>query len=111
MIMKRNKTHIFLIKFKKSKVLQFSHIFLYLKAFDYLIPKEIRKIIFLTCYDTKTVHLLYYIFKKYQNIFDNSIQPNKKKYNDYILNIKISSKLIEFKEIQLEEIKSTKEQL
>lgn len=67
---------------------------------DCLIGKEIRKIIFLTCCNTKTVHFLYYIFKKYQNIFDNSIQPDKKKYNDYILNIKICSKLIEFKEIQ-----------
>ena len=100
----------FFNKIQQNTLFKFSHIFLYLKAFEGLIPKKIRKVIFLTCYNIKTVHILYYILKKYENIFDSSIKPNRQKYNDYVLNTKISYKLIEF-ETQLEVVKNKWEEL
>ncbi len=99
----QNKKYFFNI-IKKKKLLKFSYIFLYLKAFDYLIPKKTRKLIFSICYKTKNVHFLYYIFKKYENMFDMTIESEYKEYNDYVLNTKITNKLIEF-EIEFESLK------
>ncbi len=80
---------------QKNNLLNFSHICFYLKAFDFLIPTKLRKLIFLTCYNTKSTHFLYYVFKKYMNILDYSLSPEKQEYNDFLLNIELSDKIVE----------------
>lgn len=82
----------FFNKIQDNEFLDFSHILFYLKAFDYLIPQHRGQLIGSFCYDTKNVHILYYVFKKYQNIFDISLSLDRQKYNDYTFNHKIVNK-------------------
>ncbi len=113
----QNKKYFF-NEIKKYEKLNFYYISFYLQAFNYMIPENLRKLIFSICFNTKTVHILYYALKKYSNIFDTKINFDRKKYNDYLLNNKISSQLLELEfelDIELETEfkieKDTKEKL
>lgn len=106
---KDQKNKYYFNRIKQNKFLEFSHVFFYLKALDFLIPKKIRKEIFLFSLETKNIDILYYIFQKYLNIFYPKLKFGEedygydildlRKYNDYKLNKLISRKL---EEIEME---------
>lgn len=77
-------------KIEKSFPANFFYIGFYLKAFDSFIPKLV---VSKYCYRTKSVHVLYYILKKYQNSFDFSLNNLDKEYNDYYFTTHLKNEL------------------
>ena len=56
----------------------FRNIRFYLDALSDFIPKLVMYTIRKYCYVTKSTHVLYYVLKKYQNIFNSTLNHDKK---------------------------------
>ncbi len=73
----------------------FYYILFYLKAFANFIPVSVINPVYKYCYLTKSVHLLYYILKKYENQFDFNLEQLKKEYVNYCFNTHLKNELKE----------------
>jgi len=72
--------------------LNFFHILFYLKTFDF-IPKLVLTEIFKYSYRTRTVHVLYYVLKKYQNSFEENLTEKEKENKDSNLTKQLENEL------------------
>lgn len=62
--------------------LNFFHILFYLKTFDF-IPQLVLSEVFQYSYRTRTVHILYYVLKKYQNSLNPNLTEKEKKDSSF----------------------------
>lgn len=75
--------------------LNFCHVALYLKSFNNFIPEVVINEVFKYSYRTRTIHVLYYVLKKYQNYFDPNLTENQKEQNDEYLTMHLKNELIQ----------------
>ncbi len=71
----------------------FRYILFYLKFFENFIPLSVIDLVRKYCYLTKSVHVLYYILKKYENILNTTLNEQKKKYSDYVFSTHLENEL------------------
>lgn len=75
--------------------LNFFHVALYLKSFNNFIPEVVINEVCKYSYRTRTIHVLYYVLKKYQNYFDENVTENQKEQNDEYLTMHLKNELIQ----------------
>lgn len=73
--------------------LNFFQIAFYLKSFNNFIPTLVLSEVYKYCYRTKTVHILYYVLKKYQNSFNFNLTEKEKENEDYSLTKQLENEL------------------
>ena len=75
--------------------MNFFHVALYLKSFNNFIPEVVINEVCKYSYRTRTIHVLYYVLKKYQNYFDPNLTENQKEQNDEYLTMHLKNELIQ----------------
>ena len=73
--------------------LNFFQVAFYLKTFNTFIPTFVLSEVYKYCYRTKTVHILYYVLKKYQNSFNLDLTEKEKENEDYSLTKQLENEL------------------
>lgn len=73
--------------------LNFFHVALYLKSFNNFIPEVVINEVCKYSYRTRTIHVLYYVLKKYQNYFDENVTENQKQQNDEYFTMHLKNEL------------------
>jgi hypothetical protein len=76
-----------------SRDFNFFYIAIYLKVFENFIPSLVIKEVYKYSYRTKSGHLIYYILKKYLNIFDIKKSESEKQSHDTVLTMHLQKEL------------------
>ena len=77
----------------KSFLVSFQNILFYLKAFENFIPISVINQVSKYCYLTKSIYMLYYILKLYQNNLNSHLSQFEKEYSHYEFTLNLTEEL------------------